>query len=412
MQSHRFPLKPIMRFRAARSAAPIPHRGLSATTALLLALCCASSGGCAYWNARDFGDSVYRAQSPGESVTAADEEDSTLTLWWKKATSWYSPEPDEAAARTAYRKGDAQFSQKRYDGARVHYQEAAALAPNTALEEDSLFMIGECYFFEDRYPYAAEAYGELLKKYASSRHLDKASGRMYAIGRYWQELGRASPRAFLNPNLTDNSRPWFNTEGNAVAAYRAVWLNDPTGPLADDSVMQTANTFFMQGKYADADWHYAQLRKNHPTSKHVMNAYLLGYRTKLETYNGPEYDGTPLADAEELIEVLLTQFSDQLGDERPRVIEARAIVRAQQAEREWRRASFYMSHGYNQAAGRHLSNVIQKYPETRFAEMAREKAKEIADKPAAPPYYFAWLDQVLPQKKNLPKPIAPEALAP
>ena len=46
--------------------------------------------------------------------------------------------------------------------------------PDTPLEEDSLFMLGECQFFSDEYSNAEETYDRLLKKYVFSRHMERA----------------------------------------------------------------------------------------------------------------------------------------------------------------------------------------------------------------------------------------------
>src|SRR5690606_16274895 len=169
--------------------------------------------------------------------------------------------------------------------------------------------------------------------------------RLYAIGEYWKERYQESPTWTLRPNLTDKTRPLFDTKGNSVSMFRAIWMHDPTGPLADDAIMQVANTHFLNGNYQSADEHYSQLRRDYPSSKHVMQAYLLGFRTKLELYQGPVYDRTPLNEAEELIDTLLLQFGHELGEERERVLQARAIVRAQQAERDWNSAEYYLKGG-------------------------------------------------------------------
>ena len=124
----------------------------------------------------------------------------------------------------------------------------------------ALFLLAECQFFTDDYPEANDTYTNLLKKYQNTRHLDKVMNRQFAIARYWQEYDRARPAAFLEPNVTDKSRPWLDTPGNALATYESVRLNDPTGPLADDSVMATANAHFLDDRYMDADYYYGILR--------------------------------------------------------------------------------------------------------------------------------------------------------
>jgi len=357
---------------------------------------------------------AFRGQSPGEagsmrdgydSMLAPEKEPGTLKGMFRKATAFTRPAESEEAARKLMKEGDELFQAGNYKEALAKYEAAAKRVPDTFLEEDARFMVAECYFFLDDYPKASDTYNEILKRNSNTRHLDRITRRLYAIGEYWKERYLESPTWALRPNLMDKTRPLFDTKGNSVSMFRAIWMNDPTGPLADDAIMQVANTFFLNGNYQQADEHYTQLRRDYPSSKHVMQAYLLGYRTKLELYQGPVYDRTPLNEAEELIETLLLQFGHELGEERERVLQARAIVRAQQAERDWNSAEYYIKGGYNRAARKVLEKLISKYPETKFAEEARHRLAELEGLPDHPPERLAWLANLFPKEKELPQPI-------
>lgn len=357
---------------------------------------------------------AFRGQSPGDSssmrdgydsMLAPEKEPGTLKGFFRKATSFARPSESEQAARALMKEGDELFVAKKFQEAMAKYEAAAKRVPDTFLEEDARFMVAECKFFLDDYPGASDTYSEILKRNSNTRHLDRITRRLYAIGEYWKERYQESPTWTLRPNLTDKTRPLFDTKGNSVSMFRAIWMHDPTGPLADDAIMQVANTHFLNGNYQSADEHYSQLRRDYPSSKHVMQAYLLGFRTKLELYQGPVYDRTPLNEAEELIDTLLLQFGHELGEERERVLQARAIVRAQQAERDWNSAEYYLKGGHNRAGRKVLDKLVSKYPETKFAEMARERMAELDGLPDHPPDRLAWLANLFPKQKELPQPI-------
>ncbi len=185
-------------------------------------------------------------------------------------------------------------------------------------------MLGECYFFTDKYPEASDAYARAAEEI---RQLP-ASGQSRACGSSsWPSTGwslqRYSPRQTLNPNLLDKTRPTWDTRGNALKAYESVRLYDPTGPLADDSVLSTADEHFANDRFDDADYFFSLLRTEYPKSEHLINAYIIGLQAKLRKYDGPMYDSTSLLEAEELIDQMLTQFPAELGKERERVIHAR-----------------------------------------------------------------------------------------
>ena len=153
---------------------------------------------------------------------------------------------------------------------------AADRWPDSPLEEDALFLQGESEFFSDQYSKAHDTYGGLLKKYANTRHLDTVVAREFAIGRYWEQMYDANPTWPTTPNVTDNSRPMFDTFGYAIQAYERVRQYDPTGPLADASLMALGNAYFRHGQYEDAAYNYDTLRKEYPNSKYQMKAHLLG----------------------------------------------------------------------------------------------------------------------------------------
>ncbi|MDA7980065.1 MAG: tetratricopeptide repeat protein [Pirellulales bacterium] len=325
---------------------------------------------------------------------------------WKRIKYTFTGGPNEETARQQYTEADALFRQKDYDGAADLYGKAAASFPDSLIEEDAWFMMAECYFFADRYPKAEDAYGELLKKYDNTRHLDTVTRRMFSIAQYWDRLQKEDERFALNPNILDKSRPVWDTGGRAIKTLENVWLADPTGPLADDAVMQLANLHFLKENWEDADLYYTQIRQDFPNSQYLVPAYMLGFRTKLERYDGAGYDRTPLDEAEILIETLLNQFSDQLGESSQLVKEARELVRSNKAEREWAMGEFYRRKGENAAAQMYYRNAVEDFPGTQYAALSQSRLADSSGMPATPPERFVWLTSLFPERgEQGPKPI-------
>ncbi len=319
---------------------------------------------------------------------------------------WTLPKQEEDNARSLLREGDALFAEKKYSAARGKYKDAADKWVDSSVEEDALFMIAESYFFEDRYPAAGDGYAVLLKRYNNTRHLDTVMRRHFAIGKYWQDIQNAKPRMSLNPNMTDKTRPWFDTSGNALASYETIWMNDPTGPLADESIVQIATTHFLNNRFEDADEYFSQLRRDYPNSQHLVNAYLLGFRAKLETYQGNAYDPTALDEAEKLLETLLSQFPHELrDDDRKRLLQARDAVRAMKADREWNMGEYYYRNKHYRAARQYYEGILKDYPKSKFAQLAEKRMQETEGLPDSPPNRFKWLDVVLKNPYRGPLPI-------
>jgi outer membrane protein assembly factor BamD (BamD/ComL family) len=308
--------------------------------------------------------------------------------------------PNEQIARAAMEEGDSLFRQKKFVEAAKSYRIAYKRWPDSPLEEEAIFKAGESEFFADRYPKADDEYALLVKKFQSSQYLSQVTIRRFAIGRYWCDYDRAHPTFVLNPNLFDKTRTRFDTGGHALRLYEKIRLDDPVSPLADDAVMDTANTYFIKGRWDDADYHYGLLRTEYPKSEHQLQAHLLGLRCKLLRYQGPGYEGGPLDEAEDLATQLLTQFSHELGDERERVAQVRADVRSQRALREWDTAEYYARLEYYGAAKHYYAKLIKNYPETKLAQESLAKIETYKTLPDNPEVPFQWVADLLPASKK------------
>jgi len=298
---------------------------------------------------------------------------------WKKLVG---RGPNEPVARRALTEGDALFRERKYAEAIPKYKAAIDRWPDSVIEEDALWQLAECWFFTDKYPKAEDCYDELVKKYANSRYLDRVAQRQFVIAQYWIAIDQKHHIPLLVPNLVDRSRPLFDTKGRALKAYDHVRINDPRGPLADDSIMAQANAHFVDRQWLDADYFYGLLRTEYPDSDFLLEAHLLGLQSKLRAYQGAGYEGGVLNEAEILADQILVQFPDQLdAEEQVRVEKNRAEIAAQQAQRHWNRAEFYAKGKHFTSARIYYALIARDYPKTQLAQASREKLNLIADKP-------------------------------
>jgi len=311
---------------------------------------------------------------------------------WQKLTG---SAPNKAIALQAKQDGETLFREKKYDEAAAKFKLAAKRWPDSDLEEDALFMQAESYFFADRYASACDTYVNLMKKFENTRYLDKVVPRQFAIARYWEQHDRVNHHYVVTPNLTDKTRPWFDTRGNALAAYETVHLNDPTGPLADDSLMAKANSHFLNNEFEDADTYYTMLRESYPQSEHQATAHLLALRSKMRKYQGPNYDGKPLNEAKDLIQQISTQFPGELTEEKAKLHEAERAIRAQLAQRDFDLGEYYAGTRHFGAARFYYNRVQKEYPDTRFSELAQQRIEQYKDRADNPKNYFKWLTNLV-----------------
>lgn len=306
-------------------------------------------------------------------------------------------------ARTRDPEGDheAQFA-----NAATLYREAADRWPDSALEQDALFRAGECFFFSDQYPKADESYALLIKHFENSKYLEVVEARRFMIAQYWHDANQAKPHRFMMYNFFDKTRPGLDTGGHALRVWDRMRLDDPTGKLADDATLAAANAHFLAGRYMEADEFYTDLRKTFPSSEHQFTAHYLGLKAKMLSYQGAQYSGVALNEAEKLIIQMRKQFPSDAAREQEFLERAFAEVRYKQAEREWQQGQFYDGRAEYRAARMYYQTIVEKYAETPFGERARERIEQTRSLPEVPPQRLSWLVNLFPAKEQV-KPLIP-----
>jgi outer membrane protein assembly factor BamD (BamD/ComL family) len=334
-------------------------------------------------------------KDPDEGYDLAEFSPDKLILKSKRAI--YG-QPDEGVAQQLLQEGQELFRKKQYADAKKTFKHTAFRWPDSALEEDALFWIAECEFFADRYPAAEEAYAALMKKHGNSHYLDTVSRRRFAIAQYWQGIDAKSHHYFFTPNLTDGTRPLFDTAGRALKAYEGVMHNDTRGDLADISVIAVADAYFNDHRWDDADFRYKLLISDYPQSKHQFYAHQQSLKCKLLEYQGPDYDGSPLDEGEELIEQMLTQFPDKLRDpaQRDQLLEYRTKIHAAKAERDWRNAEYYAKGKHFRAARHYYAKIAQDYPSSSYARDSLARMEEFKNQPDVAPHPLQWATRWVP----------------
>ena len=192
----------------------------------------------------------------------------------------------------------------------------------------------------------------------------------------------------------------FDTFGYAVQAYERVRTYDPTGPLADASLMALGNAYFRDDHFEDAAENYDKLIKEYPNSKYQMNANVFDLQAKMRVYQGPDYDETPLKKAKKIAQQSLTQFGDKLGKEQERTKQANARIVEEQANREFQVAKYYERRSCYGAARFYYKCVMDEYPTSQKAKEAKEQIEKIRTLPDEPPNHFKWLTDLFESKKR------------
>lgn len=299
----------------------------------------------------------------------------------------------------------ALFDSGDYEAAQKQFKRVAKRYKDTPIEEEGLFYVAECEFARGRYAKAQDAYDTLLKKYPTPRQLDLMTRRLFDIARTWleypefvetseiQQVNLENPKATpppeapierswdpsrmipIFPNMWDKSRPAFDTDGRALQALRTIWLNDPTGPIADDALMLAASHNLRKGSYLEADRLFEILRRDYPKSPHLENAFILGSHVKLMAYQGPNYDGNSLTQAAQLKESTLRLYPKT--EDRERILNQIRQIEEAKAEQEWANVIFWQKKNNPVSVATCCREVIRLYPNSSYASQARDLLAEM-----------------------------------
>ena len=102
---------------------------------------------------------------------------------------------------------------------------------------------------------------------------------------------------------------------------------------------------------------------------------------KVNAYVGPEYDSQTLDKARELIQQTLASYPDRPREEQKRLYHMLDLITDQEAERAFLVGDYYRRTGKAMAAEFYLGKVIQKYPNSTWAEKSRTMMVEVAKMP-------------------------------
>jgi outer membrane protein assembly factor BamD (BamD/ComL family) len=275
------------------------------------------------------------------------------------------------------------------------------------IEEDALFMVAESQFAQEKYSWAQDSYGALLEKYPSTRHLDNVTRRLFFIGQTWLGVPPASAKANdvqlvgssegghpepaienvdgpsswpIVPNLTDRTKPVFDTHGRAMQALESIWRHDATGPLADDALMLQATYYQRKGDYIEAARLYKLVREQYPDSTHFQNAFLLGSHVTLASYEGAEYEGGPLTESRQLKETSRQLFGNLSDEQKQRLDAELKAIHTAEAERAWANVEFYLQKQQPASVALYCNRLLHKYPDSPYAKRAWETLESIRPK--------------------------------
>ena len=198
--------------------------------------------------------------------------------------------------------------------------------------------------------------------------------------------------------------PWARNSPDATCLASGklpIGRNERQAALGRSLLLLVATLIVCLGSTGCAGYHYDLMRTEFPQSEFQAQAHLLCMESKLQSYQGPQYDDKPLRDAAKLAKTIRTQYAHQMPEEREHIAQVEKAIDAQQAERDWALGEFYDKTFHYGAAKYYYNAVLEKHPESRFADLAKTRMVAIKDKPPEPANEIEWVAR---QFRRTPKP--------
>jgi outer membrane protein assembly factor BamD (BamD/ComL family) len=315
-------------------------------------------------------------------------------------------------------------AQAKLDGGKILYQQALAEKENNSLRmskladaekifhaitrnnktppllvEEALFFEGDCQYLQGHYPKAESTFIKVLREYRfNGRYHNQANQRLFDIANFWLEDTRKLMKAYEEKREGkrwmvmpasfvhfDREKPLLDMEGRAIEALEEVRLNDISGPLGEKALFYIATVKFFREDYKDADYYYSEVWKKYPNGKLAARAVKYSILCKEMVNGGSAYDGRPLKEALELIQVA-GAYPELQADDNKFLIRQIENINHQQADKDYNIAEFYRRTGHPGAAYFYYELVRRRYPGTSYSEKAIKGLEEMRrrlDKDAA-----------------------------
>jgi outer membrane protein assembly factor BamD (BamD/ComL family) len=275
------------------------------------------------------------------------------------------------------------FRQGELDAAEPRFMRIVSKRKGTPWGEKAQYYLAESQYQRGDLVAAHNSFEKLHADYPGTEFLDKLVSREYAIAHQW--LAQSDPKAKPDEKLAwythfTGEQPLLDTQGEALAALEHVRHNDPTGPLADDSVLRIADEHMSKRDYESAALYYDQLSTDHPKSPFLQRAQLAAIDARMKGYLGPEYDGNGLEQARELIKQTMATFPDRpAGNEK--LYHTLDLINDQEAERAFVVGDYYQRTGKVVSAEHYFGKIRQRWPKSPWATKAKTRLAVLAKMP-------------------------------
>jgi outer membrane protein assembly factor BamD (BamD/ComL family) len=236
-----------------------------------------------------------------------------------------------------------------------------------------LFAVGETRYWQDRYGKALVKYEKLLKNYPGSEYAGLALQREFDMAQEYLEGRRKIVLGFIPLSGSAEGIELMEKVSDRAG------LDEPNG-VGLRAAIRVAEYYEAQEKYLEAYLKWSEIASYWETGPIGKRALYRMAEDNLAAYNYPpeelrvNYDASKLTTAKTYYQKFLLLYPEEAKqNEVPQKIEQ---IDEQMAQKQYTIGQYYRRTGEKRAANLYFDMVVQNWPKTEAAALAKEALEE------------------------------------
>lgn len=236
----------------------------------------------------------------------------------------------------------------------------------TAPDRDrGLLLLADSYYRQGNRIKAFYQLDELVETYPESRYFFPALEQQYRIA---DDFLRGAKRKFLGLYI-------LSATDEAIDMLFRIQERSPGSPLAEKSMLRTADYYYNTAQFDFAADVYAAYARSYPRSPQIPRVRLRRAFSSYAQFNGVRFDTTPLIEARTQFEDIKVRYPELAAEENvQRFIDA---INATLARKLLYTADFYRRTDHPTAAAYTYRQLMQSYPSSGEARSAEQALRQL-----------------------------------
>lgn len=230
--------------------------------------------------------------------------------------------------------------------------------PGDPSREEVMLLAGEAEMGRGRYYQAFEWFNKQLNEFPAGRYYERALDREFRVGEAFLAGKKRIVGKVIRLPATD--------EGLEILSRIAEQA--PGSAIAEKALLRIGDHHYAKGEYLDAAGAYDNFLELFGKSGHVPYAMLQAARAIYASFDGVDYEETPLIEAAQRLQAFQVRYPE--AAQKADAEEMLRRITDLRAEKAYATGQFYERTRRASAAAFYYRQVIDGYPQTQWAAKA------------------------------------------